>query len=72
MTDPRVVAALKSVGCWNTDPTSTKKLLTAIANSGSAKANRHDVILLGAVDLIESFEKVIVSADYTGTSGDRS
>lgn len=72
MSDPRVIAALKSVGCDNPDPTSIKKLLTAIASSGSAKANRHDMILLGALNLIESFEKVIVSADYTGTSGDRS
>jgi hypothetical protein len=51
MTDPRVIAALMSVGCHNTNPASIKKLLTAIANSGSAKANRHDVILHGGGQL---------------------
>jgi hypothetical protein len=71
MTDPRVTAALAAFGEKN-NPETLKKLLTAIAHSGSAIANRHDTILLGAVGMIEAFEKIVVSADYTGTSGDRS
>jgi hypothetical protein len=72
MTDPRVIAALKSVGCHNSDPAATKKLLTAIANSGSAKANQHDVILKAAVDMIEHFEKFVVTLDYDGRAGGQS
>jgi hypothetical protein len=58
MTDPRVTAALKVLGIKNS-PETIKKLLRAIAGSGSAKANQHDVILLGAVELIEGMETII-------------
>lgn len=61
MTDPRVTAALTVLGIKNS-PETIKKLLRAIAGSGSAKANQHDVILLGAVELIEGLEKIIVIA----------
>lgn len=61
MSDPRVTAALKVLGIKNS-PETVKKLLRAIAGSGSAKANQHDVILLGAVELIEGLEHIIVIA----------
>lgn len=71
MTDPRVTSALELFGVKNS-PETVCKLLTAIANSGSAKINRHDTILIGAVEMIRAFERITVSADMDGTSGDRS
>lgn len=71
MSDPRVTEALKAFGVQNS-PDTLCKLLTAIANSGSAKINRHDTILIGAVEMIRAFEKITVAADMDGTSGDRS
>lgn len=58
MSDPRVEQALTEFGIKNS-PETICKLLRAIAGSGSAKANRHDTILIGAAEMIEAFEKIV-------------